>query len=204
MNYLIVCRTNGQYYLLLTRENPHTVQGYTSKEDVMGAFKGYTEGWTQGLERSASCTIGMMNMQPVAIQAPENAEDLRQYITEEKVYHIQGGAMRGGYFGLPVNEEIIKLQQFDIWKETMVLGGILSNDNPLPKVENPNIEFDESDWNALHDVVLDVLDKDMERAELIVLYNSLPDNLKLKAIHWGLSDSVVRDSIYSHLKKALE
>lgn len=120
MNYLVVCKSNNQHYILMTQDTPHQIQGYSSKEEVMASFKGYTDGWTgMGYERSMSATIGMMNMQPIAVEAPENVSDLQKYIKEMKAFSISGGAIGRGYIGLPVNESILELKQFDIWKESM-------------------------------------------------------------------------------------
>lgn len=126
MDYLIVCKSDNQHFLLMTiEEEVRKIQAYRSKEEVMSAFKGYTEGWSATYERSMSCTIGMMNMQPVAIAAPESPEELKKYITEMKTYSVTGGAMGRGYVGLPVSEDILNLKQFDIWKESMKDGGIM-------------------------------------------------------------------------------
>ncbi|MEK6828998.1 MAG: hypothetical protein AABY15_02645 [Nanoarchaeota archaeon] len=127
MNYLLVFKSDGKHYLVMRKSEEHNayaISAYVSKEDVMKAFEGYTKGWTSNYERSMSCTIGMMNMQPTAIQAPDNVEDIKKYILEEKMYHVTGGAMNGGYHGMPVTEDILELKQFNIWDESMRLAGI--------------------------------------------------------------------------------
>ena len=59
---------------------------------------------------------------------------------------------------------------------------------------------EDGEWGYLHDVVYEVLDKQMTNKELETLFRSLPSNLKEDAFHWGLSDSVVRDNIYEYLE----
>jgi hypothetical protein len=59
---------------------------------------------------------------------------------------------------------------------------------------------EDGEWGSLHDVVYEVLDKQMTNKELETLFRSLPSYLKDDAFHWGLSDSVVRDNIYEYLE----
>ena len=129
MEYLIITKSENKHYLLMTegKEGEHRIRGYKTKEDVMEAFEPYTKGWTGTYERSMSCTIGMMNMQPVAIEAPVIEDRLVPYIKEMKVYHIRGGALGRGYYGIPVTEDILQLKQFDVWEESMKMAGIILN-----------------------------------------------------------------------------
>lgn len=126
MTYLIVGRTQGKYYIFLREMDDKNfgLRAYSDKKEIMDDFKPYTEGWTGSYERSMSCTIGMMNMSPIAINAPENAEDLKQYIVNEIPQKITGGALGRGYIGLEVNEKILDLKAFDIWEESLILGGL--------------------------------------------------------------------------------
>ena len=61
-------------------------------------------------------------------------------------------------------------------------------------------EFDQNDWNHLHDVVLDATwntkKLKLSQPEMEELFEQLPDNIKNDAYHWGLNDTVVRDNIY--------
>jgi hypothetical protein len=124
MNYLIVCKTDNRLFLLMALGNNSGIQAYESKEKVMKAFDGYTEAWKRDATWSVSACFGMMQMQPVAIKAPDDFEDIKKYITEMKTYKVAGGPIGRGYIGLPVNEDILELKEFDIWNETMVLAGI--------------------------------------------------------------------------------
>jgi len=127
MNYLVVCKSDNQLYLTMTKgeDGKFAVAAYASKEDVMEAFKGFTTAWQRDHTWNASASIGMMQLQPSAIESPENPEDLREYIIDMSLKHISGGVIGRGYYGLPVKETILARKQFDIWHESMVLGGIL-------------------------------------------------------------------------------
>lgn len=127
MDYLIICESNGVSYLLMAKDesNNFAIQAYKSKEDVMGAFSGYTNAWTRDSTWGASAAIGMLQMRPVAIKAIEIEEIKTFLIGELKVQHISGGAIGRGYYGLIVNPDILKYKEFDIWNESMVLAGIM-------------------------------------------------------------------------------
>jgi hypothetical protein len=123
--YLIVCQSAGKHYLLMSHgQQGWAIQGYPNKEEIMKDFSGYTSAWTRSYESSMSACIGMMNMVPVAIKAPENIEDIRPYIVQMKLIHVSGGALGRGYHGMEVTEDILKLKEFDIWGETMKAAGI--------------------------------------------------------------------------------
>ncbi len=130
MNYLLVFKTDGKNYLVMKKSKEHNgafaLSAYESKEQLMDDFKAFTDGWTSGTERSASCTLGMANINPSAIVAPENVEDLKKYIIEMKTYHVSGGlgAIIGGFDGMPVTDEIFELEDFRVWPESMKLAGL--------------------------------------------------------------------------------
>lgn len=123
MNYLVVCKSDNKLFLMMQPDGSG-IQAYKSKEEVMGAFKGYTEAWKKDATWSTSACLGMMQMQPIAIKAPDNEGDIVNYVTEMKMYKISGGAIGRGYSGVLVSENILELKQFEIWNETMVLAGI--------------------------------------------------------------------------------
>lgn len=123
MNYLVVCQTNGQYYLLLTQEN--AISAYASKEEVMQSFKGYTEKLGCGdYTWHMSATLGFIQMCPVAIKAPEDIEDIRKYIVEQRAFQMSGGAIGRGYRGMPVTKDILDLKEFDIMSQSIKESGI--------------------------------------------------------------------------------
>jgi len=66
-------------------------------------------------------------------------------------------------------------------------------------------QFEKNEWNHLHDVVLsatwDTSKLKLSQSELEDLFEELPEHIKEDAYHWGLHDTVVRDSIYVWIKK---
>lgn len=126
MNYIVICESQSITYLLMTelKEGGHAIAGFTSKEDVMKSFKGYTDAWTGGVERSASACIGMMNMQPRGLEI-SSIEELMKYLpSKDKLVHVSGGAMGRGYVGMLIDKKILELPHFEVWKESMELAGV--------------------------------------------------------------------------------
>lgn len=123
MTYLIIIYCKNQHFLLMkeskNKEEPCTIRAYKTKGEVMSVFKNYTMGWTSSYEKHMSCLIGMMNMRPIAIEAPQTEIELIPYIKEHQLYHLAGGVLGRGFYGLPVNADILDLASFDIWKESM-------------------------------------------------------------------------------------
>ena len=56
------------------------------------------------------------------------------------------------------------------------------------------------DISGLHDTVLSATGKELDKGELLKVFASLPDHIRGQARLHGCDDSVVRDSIYSHLR----
>lgn len=63
------------------------------------------------------------------------------------------------------------------------------------------ITLEESDLLSLREVAFNATDKEITNEQAIEIWESLPQSLKNEAIHWGISDSVVRDNIYEFLEK---
>lgn len=57
-------------------------------------------------------------------------------------------------------------------------------------------KFDRDDWNAFHDVVYDVLGEPPDDYKLGALFAVLPEHIQMKAVEWGMGDSVFRDDAY--------
>jgi hypothetical protein len=126
MNYILIFKVDGKNYLVLSDDNQ--ILGYTSKEEVMNAFSGYNEKWKQSYESAMSACIGMLHISPKAVEAPENANDLKQYLLSDTITSIRGGNI-SSFKGVLISEDILKkdisnLNHFDIWSESMVVGGI--------------------------------------------------------------------------------
>jgi hypothetical protein len=66
------------------------------------------------------------------------------------------------------------------------------------------IELEKEDYNVLHDIVYGLTSETLTNDELKLIWDNLPEYLKLEAVHWGVDDTVVRDNIYEHLKKSYE
>ena len=71
------------------------------------------------------------------------------------------------------------------------------------KIDLSSIEFSEDDIDSLHDVIINSLDDkdDITREEILEYWKKLPDDIKLDALKWGISDSVVGDTIYEWLQE---
>lgn len=66
------------------------------------------------------------------------------------------------------------------------------------------MQLERPDLDALHDVVLSAMGFDevhLTDEQILVWWNKLPRDLQLDAEKWGISDTVVRDSIYVWLQK---
>lgn len=120
MNLLIVCQTNNKYYLMTAGDN--AIQAYHSKEEVMKAFSGFTNKWKDSYTWQMSACIGMMQMNPIAIQALFDIKKLTSFILNPQIVQISGGAIGKGYCGVEVHPSILELKIFDIWHESMIEG----------------------------------------------------------------------------------
>jgi hypothetical protein len=61
--------------------------------------------------------------------------------------------------------------------------------------------FTQNEWNHLHDVVLDSTGKSKTREELLILFQSLPIDIKNDAYNYGMNDTVFRDEVFKYLEK---
>jgi len=58
-----------------------------------------------------------------------------------------------------------------------------------------------TDYKHLHDVLVQVFGTALSEAEVHLEFFKLPEDLQCDALKWGLSDTEVRDNIYTHLMK---
>ncbi len=65
-------------------------------------------------------------------------------------------------------------------------------------------ELEKEDFDAMHDVVLDVLDLSPTAEQIQKVWDLLPIHEKGVAIQWGASDTVFRDNLYVWLLKNKE
>ena len=66
------------------------------------------------------------------------------------------------------------------------------------------VELEKEDFDALHDVVLEVTDYEYSNEELQTVWDTLPEDIKGTAIQWGTNDTVFRDNMYEHLENKLK
>jgi hypothetical protein len=62
------------------------------------------------------------------------------------------------------------------------------------------IQLEQEDFNAMHDVILNVLDIKPTNAQIHVIWEKLPEDIRATAIQWGTNDTVFRDNLYEWLK----
>jgi hypothetical protein len=73
------------------------------------------------------------------------------------------------------------------------------------RLDLTKIEFDQEDLNNLHDVIFNALGKeDLTNEEIIGYWNLFPEDIKLDALKWGVSDTPTRDNMYVWLQKNLK
>ena len=66
------------------------------------------------------------------------------------------------------------------------------------------LELEEDDYPSLHDTVLDVTDYSYSNNELLMIWSRLPEDIRLDAAKWGMSDTEVREKIHGHLEEELK
>lgn len=66
---------------------------------------------------------------------------------------------------------------------------------------NDALTYELKELDHLHDVVYEAIDKSLNNDELKKLIKTFPEDILMDILHWGLSDTVVRDNIYTYLKK---
>lgn len=72
----------------------------------------------------------------------------------------------------------------------------------MEKIDLTKVELSQDDLNTLHDVFCEALDKEsLTNSEIIEYWNKLPDDIKLDALKWGVSDTPTRDNMYMWLQK---
>jgi len=59
-------------------------------------------------------------------------------------------------------------------------------------------------YGEMQDVLLGVTDVSSSEPECHLAFFQLPETIQCDALKWGLSDTEVRDNIYTHLMKKVE
>lgn len=64
------------------------------------------------------------------------------------------------------------------------------------------VEFTQSDFDSLHDVIFNALDiEGLTNEQIMNYWEMFPKNIKLDAIKWGVSDTPTRDNMYVWLQE---
>ncbi len=124
MKYLVICKTQGKNYLLMHDGKDGAIQAFENKDHVMDSFKNYVDKFKMDQTWVMSATMGMMQMNPIAIPVPADAEELRKYFVTGNIVGVSGGVIGNGYTGIEMNDEILQLQEFSIWDECMRRAGL--------------------------------------------------------------------------------
>ena len=62
------------------------------------------------------------------------------------------------------------------------------------------IQLEQEDFDVMHDVIFGALDIKPTNAQIHVIWEELPEDIRATAIQWGTSDTVFRDNLYEYLK----
>lgn len=62
------------------------------------------------------------------------------------------------------------------------------------------IQLEQEDFDVMHDVIFGALDIKPTNAQIHVIWEELPEDIRGLAIQWGTSDTVFRDNLYEYLK----
>ena len=117
--FLVVFNINSKYYLSLADNG--SLSAYRTSEEVMDAFKHFkTKLLSSDYETHISGGWGLMSILPFAIKLPaDKPEAIHQYLLDDKVTKFTGGTVSGLGKGAEVNETIVDLKAFDIYKQMM-------------------------------------------------------------------------------------
>ena len=67
-----------------------------------------------------------------------------------------------------------------------------------------NVEFEDGDFNGMHDVLFELTGHSYTHNELEELWRKLPEDIQEDFTHWGGSDTVVRDNMYEYYEKLMK
>ncbi len=60
---------------------------------------------------------------------------------------------------------------------------------------------DKSEFNKIHDAVIDILDIDINEKQIKKILESLPSHIITSGMYWGFRDTVIGDEIYSYIEE---
>lgn len=59
-------------------------------------------------------------------------------------------------------------------------------------------EIEEHEWDSMYDCLYNITNQEYTNQELKDIFKSLPRELKIEALEWGLSDTLWRDHLYEY------
>lgn len=66
------------------------------------------------------------------------------------------------------------------------------------------VELEQSDYNVLHDVIVEVTDLEPTNEQIDNFWANTPTHIKAIAYAWGTSDTVFRDKFYEYLSTLMD
>lgn len=121
--YLLTFTIEGELILSSTPNNK--IAAFHTLKDVLGAFEGYIEAYKRDYESATSATIGLMNIQPKAVEYNEVGEALRPYLLSDKTSEWNGILGASKVTGTPIKPEFLEGKQvIEMWGEIMMAAGI--------------------------------------------------------------------------------
>lgn len=115
--YNVILKIDGKYYLLLNYPNDNnrtSIVGFSTLEKTVDLFSGYTDQFRKDYTSSMSATIGMMNIQPFAVEC-NDPEKYRDYVISDVCkINVQTS---GKFYVVEVKKEIEEWRVLDIWQE---------------------------------------------------------------------------------------
>lgn len=120
--YLVVFHVNNVHYIQLAEsDNVYSLSAFKTINDAIVQFETFKEkAKSPSYETHISGSLGIINLKPHIIETPiDNPEMLREYLIEDKPYHLKGG-MLGVHLnvvGVKVKKEILNLSVCDVSKK---------------------------------------------------------------------------------------
>lgn len=69
------------------------------------------------------------------------------------------------------------------------------------EIDFTKVKFDQDELDTLHDVIFNALDEaNLSNEQIMVYWNMFPDDIKLDALKWGVSDTPTREKMFLWLQ----
>lgn len=116
--YLVVFNSDNRLFLALNDDT--SIRAFATEQDIMDEFQSFKE-WFKSPDftQRNSAAIGMIQLLPTVITAPESAEDIKKYLLTGQPLVVRPWATHP-YNGVEVTKDILDLKtDLDIWKNLM-------------------------------------------------------------------------------------